>query len=134
MGGFGILGGQGIREIAFLSSALQSRELQEEILGGWEVPMHPEVEAARPSFLSLVGDFDWRLLDSPDFYRRGPRGQAWPRPCQDSTRVPSSPPGPSEIDGGGYVLISPAGPQLAACVAGASDRSINAGCRFFLQT
>jgi hypothetical protein len=42
MGGLGIPRGQDIRLVAFLASALQSRKLQEEVLGEWEVP-HPEV-------------------------------------------------------------------------------------------
>lgn len=65
----GIPRGQNIREIAFLLSALQSQQLQEEILGQSAAPLYPEVAVARLSFLNLVEDFKERQLDSPDSYR-----------------------------------------------------------------
>jgi hypothetical protein len=74
-GGLGILRGQYIGEVAFLSSALQFRRLHEEILGQWEAPMHPAIAVARAEFFNLVGDFDESLLDSPDFDTSGFQGK-----------------------------------------------------------
>jgi hypothetical protein len=38
MDGLGVPRDQDVRHVAFLASALQSRGLQEEVLGEWEVP------------------------------------------------------------------------------------------------
>jgi hypothetical protein len=42
--------------------------------------MHPDIEAPPSSSLSLVGDFDDRLLKLPDLHRRGPMGLDLPMP------------------------------------------------------
>jgi hypothetical protein len=55
MGGLGVPRGQDIRHVASLVNALQSRGLQEEVLGEWEVPPHPEVSEARKSFQEVAG-------------------------------------------------------------------------------
>lgn len=75
MGGLGVLRGSDIQPYAFLASALQTRGLQDDILGGWEVPHHPEVPFAREMFLSHVGQFDADLLDNPEFTQRGLQGK-----------------------------------------------------------
>lgn len=70
MGGLGVSRGEDLRPYAFLASSLQTQVLQDDILAGWEVPVHPELEAARRAFGDLVGDFDDSQFDSPDFVRR----------------------------------------------------------------
>jgi hypothetical protein len=67
--------GQDIRLLAFLAMALQSRGLQEEVLGEREVPPHPEISEARKSFQEVVGDSDDTLLDSSEFIRMGHQGK-----------------------------------------------------------
>jgi hypothetical protein len=75
MGGLGIYRGQDVRPYAFLASALQFRGLQDEILGEWEVPLHPEVQAAREAFSGLVGAFDGAVLEDPEYVQRGLQGK-----------------------------------------------------------
>jgi hypothetical protein len=93
MDGLGIPKGQDIREISFLSSALQSRQLHEEIMGEWEAPMQPAGPScgARSTFPSLVGVLDERLLVLPDFYRKGLQGKRGLAHAKTRAGVPSSP-------------------------------------------
>jgi hypothetical protein len=65
MGGFGVYRGQDVRPYAFLASALQFRGLQDEILGEWEVPLYPEVQAAREEFSAIAVAFDGAVLEDP---------------------------------------------------------------------
>jgi hypothetical protein len=82
MGGLGIYRGQDVRLYAFLARALQFRGLKDEILGEWEVPSHPEVQAAREMFSALAGVFDGAVLEDPEYVQGGCRerwGLSWLR-------------------------------------------------------